>query len=489
MASSRLSTLQNIALCLLLLLIVAWAMFVDAETVPVILWDESRVAVNALELHLHGWNVVTTFDSQPDLWNTKPPLLVWLISASFALFGPSEFTLRLPSMLAALATLACVFCFTLRYTHKRHVAAIATLVLAFSVIFFGEQAARTADYGALLTFLTTACLMLLFGAIHQRRPSAERIGVIAGLAALALMTKGVAALVPVVGLAGYLVVSGRWGRVWSDRRYIGFAFLALLPLAIFLIVRERAAPGFIAVSFFNDVGGRFNQDLVAQNRSPLFYLQALFVDGLFFLGPWTLLVPLAFVTASRKTRVILRYSLWCAAGQILVLSLAQTRLIHYALPAAPWLAIATAIATGELIDAIRSQLAKGRRIAAIAAAVGCAMIAQQSAAFYVGARYDFFPARQFYPEAGYGALFEQLHDMKISEVTIVQDASVYAPQLQFYRTLWATRGLRVQTKPSIPENGTVASCEPRWADVLNRAGAIPARYAGCYFRPANRHNG
>jgi 4-amino-4-deoxy-L-arabinose transferase-like glycosyltransferase len=489
MVWKRPSTLLNAALCLFLLLIAASALFIDVETVPVILWDESRVAVNALELHLDGWNVVTTFDSKPDLWNTKPPLLVWLISASFALFGPSEFSLRLPSMLAALATLASVFFFTLLYTRKRHLAAIATIILAFSVIFFGEQAARTADYGALLTFLTTAYLMLLFGTIHQRRPSVGLIGMVAGLAALALMTKGVAALVPAVGLAGYLIVFGRWRRVLSDRRYIGFAFLALLPLAIFLIVREQTAPGFIAVSFFNDVGGRFNQDLVAQNRSPLFYLKALFVDGLFFLGPWTMLVPLAWLKATKRTRVVLSYSLWCAAGQIFVLSLAQTRLVHYALPAAPWLAIATAIATGELIDAIRSQLADGRRIAAIAAAAGCVMIAQQSAAFYAGARYGFFPAREFYPEAGYGALFEQLHEMKISEVTIAHDANVYAPQLQFYRTLWATRGLIIQTKPSIPATGAVASCEPRWAEALNRTGAFPARYAGCYWRPASRHNG
>ena len=55
------------------------------DAVPLQLWDESRNANNALELALSarglsGWRA-PTFGGAPDHWNTKPPLLIWLMAA------------------------------------------------------------------------------------------------------------------------------------------------------------------------------------------------------------------------------------------------------------------------------------------------------------------------------------------------------------------------------------------------------------------------
>src|SRR3954469_2587339 len=83
---------------------------------PLQLWDESRVAVNALEMFLSGPTLVTTYGFAPDLWNTKPPLLVWLMTGSMTLFGPSEWAVRVPSAVAAAATLAVTMWFAWRLT-------------------------------------------------------------------------------------------------------------------------------------------------------------------------------------------------------------------------------------------------------------------------------------------------------------------------------------------------------------------------------------
>ncbi len=98
------------------LVVAALFMFVDVRPDPIQLWDESRIAVNALEMHLRGLSLVTTYGFTPDLWNTKPPLLVWLIDAAMAVVGPSELAVRLPSMAAALGVLALVSGFTRRMT-------------------------------------------------------------------------------------------------------------------------------------------------------------------------------------------------------------------------------------------------------------------------------------------------------------------------------------------------------------------------------------
>ncbi|UOQ78563.1 hypothetical protein MUN84_08455 [Hymenobacter sp. 5516J-16] len=65
---------------------------------PIYLWDESRVAVNAAEMALNNNWLVAHFEGQPDLWNTKPPLLLWLQVLSIKLFGFNEVAIRLPTV-------------------------------------------------------------------------------------------------------------------------------------------------------------------------------------------------------------------------------------------------------------------------------------------------------------------------------------------------------------------------------------------------------
>ena len=89
----------------LFLLLAAVFLYWDAANSPITLWDESRNIVSALEMRQTGLSLVTTYGYAPDLWNTKPPLLIWLIYASVELFGPTVWALRLPSMLASLGTL------------------------------------------------------------------------------------------------------------------------------------------------------------------------------------------------------------------------------------------------------------------------------------------------------------------------------------------------------------------------------------------------
>jgi len=201
----------------LFLLASALFLFLDGEVTPIVLWDESRNIVNALEMQRTGWSLVTTYEGQPDLWNTKPPLLIWLMSASVSLFGPSEWALRLPSALAALATLLMLLLFTRRVTGSLATACFAAGVLLLSPGFFGEHGARTADYDALLVFFTTLYFFALFWAVTRRRPGV-RLAAVAGLAiAGAFLTKSVAGLVPGTGVALYLLATGRLGRLVARR--------------------------------------------------------------------------------------------------------------------------------------------------------------------------------------------------------------------------------------------------------------------------------
>src|SRR3954470_14266452 len=76
----------------------------DSEVVTT--WDKSLYATSAAEMVKSGNWLVTTFHGDVDYYNTKPPLNVWLIAASFKAFGISLWSLRLPSFVAAFATIA-----------------------------------------------------------------------------------------------------------------------------------------------------------------------------------------------------------------------------------------------------------------------------------------------------------------------------------------------------------------------------------------------
>ena len=119
------------------------------------LWDidEGRNATAALEMHESGNWVVPTFNGK--LRSHKPVLLYWLQAAAYAVFGVNEFAARLPSALAALATVLLVYELG-RRMFRPSTGLLAGLALASSVLFCAS--AHFANPDALLLTFTTATL-------------------------------------------------------------------------------------------------------------------------------------------------------------------------------------------------------------------------------------------------------------------------------------------------------------------------------------------
>ena len=86
-------------------------LFYRLGALPIEVWDEGRIVINALEMAHSGLSLITTYGGIPDHWNTKPPLFIWLMSLSIRVLGPNEWAVRLPSALSALATAVMVFAF------------------------------------------------------------------------------------------------------------------------------------------------------------------------------------------------------------------------------------------------------------------------------------------------------------------------------------------------------------------------------------------
>ena len=491
--------LAAVAIAFLVLLVLA------GRTIPIVVWDEGRIVVNAMEMRHSGEWLVATYDRHPDLWNTKPPLLLWLLNASMAVFGPTEFAVRLPSLAGALGTIVLTMVFLRRIAGSAGIAAFGGVALAASIGFFGEHGARTADYDALLCFFTTAYLMLLFFAVHRRRPAWRPLLLAAAMGACALMLKGIAGGVPGAGLLLYLLVTHRWPRLLATPRYLVAAALAAVPVLAFLVLRESAAPGYLGAMFYNDIGGRVSEALDDHSGPPWYYLDDTFARGLFSLGIVTLAAPLALTIARGRVRLALVFALCIALGQLVVVSMSSTKLTHYYLSAYPFVAIAAALAAHALLGRLRALAAAGTvsPLSLSFARLMPALLLVSGIAHAAEAQRSVLAPREHYPRTRYGMLLDALAGERgpvllIDHGLVIPDDPHYAPELRFHAMVARERGRRIAQVGSIdqlaaiPAGTIIATCDPALAAaVRDRAGnalferdaclagriTVPARYA------------
>ena len=132
---------------LALLALSAWVLLVGLGTLPIWVWDESRLANSAIEMAHSGLSLVPTYGGRPDHWSTKPPLAIWLMSMSIRAMGPSELAVRLPSALAGIATTMAVVAWTWHRLRRVAPAVAVALVLFSGSGYVDSHAARSGDYG------------------------------------------------------------------------------------------------------------------------------------------------------------------------------------------------------------------------------------------------------------------------------------------------------------------------------------------------------
>ncbi len=472
---------------LLLMLAAVW-MAVDLPVFPINRWDESRLAVNAIEMRASGLSLVTTYGFRPDLWNTKPPLLIWLMTLCMRAFGASEGALRIPSGFATLGSAAVVMGFTWTLTRTRFAPLVAGLVLLTTRGFVGRHSGQTADYEALLCFLVTAYSCLLFYTLHRRRPDPWHVLLAGLLVAAAVLTKGVAGLVPGAGMMLYLLVQRRPWRPLGSWAYL-FAGLIVAGLtAGFYLAREHASPGYLHAVAMNEFG-RYGA-IVENHHTPVWYYPLLIFGAFgFSLGVFALplLAEVRFAHGRRRAGMV--FALCMSLAIMAVYTAGKTRIRWYTDPCHPFLAIGCALGLDSLRARLRARygrpsgsVLRWERPTPWAAAAVLVLVI-----FIVRDVYPtFFDQRS---TGRYGQVFAALHRQGFDQVQVRDDGVpnaqhdiAYAPQLQCYAVLWRERGVRVVRQPAsgTPPAGVVtASCDTSLEPALARAGQDLAHVPGC----------
>lgn len=326
---------------LALLLPVAYlSFFYRLGSSPVLLWDESRLGLSALEMLNDGDWLVTKFMGQPDLWSPKPPLLIWIQAGLFWAFGANEITLRLPSALAALATTGLLAWFGVRVLKSPLTGLLSALVLLTTSGYVDYHITRNGDYDALLVFFTTWYCLSFYRYLEgsQRRYLWHTgLGIV-----LAVLTKSVAGLMFLPALLLYTILCGQLLALLRRREVYLLVAGVLSTVALYYGAREYVAPGYWKGVYDAELGGRLLQDLSHSGGTPwTWYLDQLLNDELL---PWLYVFPLGFVAllhpaAPSSSRRLLLLLVLLAGSFIAIISSAATKYYWYEAPIYPFCAL------------------------------------------------------------------------------------------------------------------------------------------------------
>lgn len=335
---------------LLLLVPMFFILFKNLGAFHIRLWDESWFVVHAYEMYERGSLLVPYFGGEAVNHGTKPPIQTWLQMLSLHFFGYDEFSMRLPSALAAAGTVLLVFHW-IGKTAGLTAAWIAALALLTMDGFVNFHSARGAEADALLTLVMTAQAYFFWCWTKSRKHGF--IWAFAGMLALSFWVKGVAGFLMLPAFAVYMLAFERDFLVSALRSPHSYAaIISGIALGIsYVFIREWAHPGYIDFIMKQQIG-RFASD-VGHDQPFGYYYERFKNDRLIVYLP-AAIVGLAwpFVFWKKASKIHL-YVAVIATVFFFFISIARSKLEWYALPVYPLLAIVIGLVVAHLM---REQL-------------------------------------------------------------------------------------------------------------------------------------
>ncbi len=337
-AFARLTRLQAFGL-----VVVLWAgIYLPALGSLEIKGEEGRrILPGVAMLDTNQW-IVPTVGGAPFL--NKPPLVNWLVAASFRLTGTrSEWAARAPSVLVVLALgLTAVWTLSELLTPA---GALLAAIFALTNIGLMEKG-RLAEIEALYLGLYGIALLLWLGAWHAEVAGARRTPVRTWIVPWVVLGFGLLAKGPLHLLFFYAVVvavlafAGRLRDLWTPAHFVGVALMLGLFAAWAVPYLHRIDAGRVGTVWSAQLTGRLEVGESFRLVPWLLSAPRALVNFL----PWVVLLPLAWRWQPSETMLaaaspgdhatfaIARGLRWALAGCFLAVNLAPGGQPRYTLP-------------------------------------------------------------------------------------------------------------------------------------------------------------
>ena len=304
-------------------------------------WDESRVAINAYEMNQTGFSIITTYDYKPDMWNVKPPLLIWCQTACMKIFGTTELAVRLPAAIGALLTCCLLMWFSIKYFKSYWFGLFSVVVLVSSKGYVFEHTARTGEYDGLMVLFTTFYAICFFLYLELKDETARKRYLnltFVGLT-LAVLTKGIAGLLITPGILLYMVLRKQFLPTLKRKQsYINLVLFFGVVFGYYFL-REHYNPDYMATVWKEELAGRY-EDRGDPNVHGWWYFNRLI--NINFVN-WYILLAIGIITGFLNKNTLIKqlvsYCLMVSIPFLLLISNGGTQLQWYDMPMYPFLAI------------------------------------------------------------------------------------------------------------------------------------------------------
>jgi 4-amino-4-deoxy-L-arabinose transferase-like glycosyltransferase len=231
--------------------------------------------------------------------NTEKPIMCyWFYALCGMIFGVNEFSVRLPSIIAALATVFMTCSLGIRI-YGRQTGFLAGFMLASMVGFV--NLGRLARIDIVLCAFYTAAMYLLYTGYFEKMKANWRLYLFYLVLALSVMVKGPVSVALVALTVIVLAIKERNWKIFWELKPISGLLIGLAINAPWYIYEIMRTKGEFAEDFFlNQNISRFtgiNMTYSGGKRKSFFYyLPKLFA----FTLPWSLLLPFALFKFRRK---------------------------------------------------------------------------------------------------------------------------------------------------------------------------------------------
>jgi 4-amino-4-deoxy-L-arabinose transferase-like glycosyltransferase len=348
----------------LFLVLCSIPLFLDLGKSPIYMWDEATYANNSIDMYKSHDPIVVRMEGIPDLYNTKPPLVIWCQALSMKIFGINEFAVRLPSAIFAFCAMVVLLWFSITVLNSFIIGVIAMVTLACSNGFISNHGARSGDLDASLVFwMAFYVFVFLKWLIEQRRNNLHLIVVALGLTG-AFLSKGIAGFFFVPFLLLIAIVSGQFRQLIRQKE-IYFSAIAVLALCSgYYLLREMSAPGYLKILYDSELS-RYGKTVMSWHVKPFgFYLNN-FYEGRF--------TPFLFMAKNNRIKRVVAYLLILATGYFLLISFPADKLEWYDEPLFPVLSMLVGISIGEILNVTLTF--KRKEISIILYSIGILVIA------------------------------------------------------------------------------------------------------------------
>lgn len=262
-----------------ILLILAVLVYIANMQVDVMLVDAAQYAEMSWEM-LTTSNYLKVYNLGANYLD-KPPLLFWLNSISMALFGISNFSYKLPSVLFVLLGVLSTYKLARLYYDSTTASMAAVMLATSQAVFLITNDVRTD------TMLMGAVAFAIWQAAayfeHGKWQHLLLMGV--GIA-LAMLTKGPIGLIaPGASLFLYVVLKKKWASIFNWRIIFPIIIIALMLLPMCIGLYEQHGTKGLRFYFWTQSFGRITGESEWNNNpDPIFLIHTTAWSFL----PWTL---------------------------------------------------------------------------------------------------------------------------------------------------------------------------------------------------------